>query len=495
MRRRAIAVVVGLVVLLGIGLVLRSRSSRDGGAGQMEVLTVERSTVALTVTGDGTLQPRTTVQVKSYAGGRVDVLAVEVGDVLRAGDLIARIDPTDSLAVYDQAAADLTAAQARLRQAQQRAAVQPRLTAAAIAQAEASYDVAVTDLARVREATHPQARTQARASLTTATANLELAQRELERVQGLRARGFVAESELDVALNQRARAEAELSSAQQRWDTLDQELVAELEAAEARVTQARASLDRAQADAIEIELRQADVASAEAQVARAQATATNAQTALDYTTITAPRDGVILQKYVEEGTFVTSGRSSISQGTDIVLLGDVSEMFVEVSLDEADVGLLEIGQVAAVTVDAFLGEQFRARVTRIDPQAVTEQNVTTVLVTVRIDGVDERLKPGMTAGCEFFAERAEDVLSLPNRAFRERDGQQTVLVRQGEEIVPLTVEVGIVGDTTTEIRGGLNEGDEVVLPSLGETPGDGENWARERGRRMGGAGGFIRSGG
>jgi HlyD family secretion protein len=460
----------------------------------LEVLTVERGTVELTVTGDGTLQPRTTVQVKSYAGGRVDVLAVDVGDLLQAGDLIARIDPTDSLAAYDQAAADLTAAQARLRQAQQQAAVQPRLTTAAIAQAEASYNVALTDLARMREATHPQARTQARASLTTATANLELAQRELERAQGLRARGFVAESELDVALNQRARAEGELASAQQRWDTLDQELAAELEASEARVTQARASLDRAQADAIQDELRQADVASAEAQVARAQAAVTNAQTALDYTTITAPRDGVILQKYVEEGTFVTSGRSSISQGTDIVLLGDISEMFVEVTLDEADVGLLEIGHVAAVTVDAFIGEQFRARVTRIDPQAVTDQNVTTVLVTVQIDGVDERLKPGMTAGCEFFAERAEDVLFLPNRAFRESDGQQTVLVRQGEEVVPIPVEVGIVGDTTTEIRGGLNEGDEVVLPSLGAPSDDREDWARERGRRMGGAGGFIQSG-
>ncbi len=493
MRRRAIAVVVGLVVLLGIGLVLRARSSREGGAGPMEVIAVERGTVALTVTGDGTLQPRTTVQVKSYAGGRVDVLAVEVGDVLQAGDLIAKIDPTDSLAIYDQAAADLTAAEARLRQAQQRAAVQPRLTAAAIAQAEASYNVTVTDLARMREATHPQARAQTRASLTTAIANLELARRELERVQDLQARGFVAESELDIALNKRARAEAELSSAQQRWDTLDQELAAELEAAESRAAQARASLDRAQVEAIEIDLRQADVASAEAQVARAQATVTNAQIALDYTTITAPRAGVILQKYVEEGTIVTSGRSSVAEGTDIVLLGDVSEMFVEVSLDEADVGLLEIGQVAAVTVDAFLGEQFRARVTRIDPQAVTEQNVTTVLVTVRVNDIDERLKPGMTAGCEFFAERAEDVLYLPNRAFQESDGEQIVLVRQGEEIVPLTVEVGIVGDITTEIRSGLNEGDEVVVPALGALLGEGENWARERGRRMGGAGGFIRS--
>ncbi len=493
MNRWAIALGLGLVVIVPVGLWARARSARNPGPGELSAVTVERGTVKLTVTADGTLQPRTTVQVKSYAGGRVDVLAVEVGDTVKAGDLIANIDRTDSLAAYDQAMADLAAAQARLRQAREEARVQPSLTSAAIAQAEASYDATRKELARLQEATHPQTRVQAQANLEKARANVDYAERELARARELKAKGFVSESEVDAAVNRRDLARAELAAAQEGWDTLDRQLSAELQAAQARVSQAKAALDRARTDAVQDELRRADVVSAEAQVARAQAAVVNAKTILEYTTITAPRDGVILQKFVEEGTIVTSGKSSVTQRTDIVLLGDVSEMVLEVSLDEADVGLVRVSQEAAITVDALPDDRFHGRITRIDPQAVTEQNVTTVLVTVRIDERDERLKPGMTATCEFLIGRAENVLVLPNLALRESRGEQTVLVRQGEEVVPTPVEVGLVGDNLTEIRGGVEEGMEVVLPFGGPGSHEREDWARERGRRMGGAGGFVRS--
>jgi HlyD family secretion protein len=493
-RRRTIGVALAIVILAAAGLWARSRSARNPGSGMAATLSVERGTVELTVTADGTLQPKTTVNVKSYAGGNVDVLAVEVGDIVRKGDLIAKIDPTDSLAAYDQATADLAAAEARLRQAREQARVQPSLTSAAIAQAEASHRSAVKDLARLEEATHPQARVQAETNLQKARANLDLAEAEFVRAQELKAEGFVSESEVDAAVNRRDLARADLASAQRQWDTLDQQLKAELEAAQARVAQAKASLDRAEADAVQDQLKEADVASAEAQVARAQAAVTNAKTTLDYTTIVAPRDGVILQKFVEEGTIVTSGRSSVTQGTDIVLLGDVSEMVLEVSLDEADVAMVRIGQKATITVDSLPDDQFHGTIRRIDPQAVTQQNVTTVLVTVRVDDADDRLRPGMTGTCEFLIGRAEDVLVLPNLAVQEQRGEYVVLVRQGEEAVPTPVEVGLVGDNLTEIRAGVEEGAEVVLPFGAPASDERTDWARERGRRMGGAGGFVRSG-
>ncbi len=492
--RRAVAVGVGLIVVVGLGVWYRSRRASNQSAGAVNAMTVERGTVALTVSADGTLEPLTTVNVKSYAGGKVDVLAVEVGDVGGKGDLIAKIDPTDSLSVYDQAAADLAAAKARRAQARAQARVQPALTRAAIAQAEASYETARKDLVRLEEASHPQARTQAKAGLDKAGANLELAEKDLARARELKAKGFVSQSEVDSAANRREVAKAELRTAQQQWDTLDRQLAAELDAARARVAQAKAGLERAEVNAVEDQLREADVASAEAQVARAQASLDNAKTALDYTTITAPRDGVILQRFVEEGTMVTSGKSSIAQGTDVVLLGDVSEMFVEVSLDEADVGMVEAGQGAEITVDAFPEERFGGTITRIDPQALTQQNVTTVLVTVRIDEAGPRLKPGMTATCDFVIGRAENVLCLPNLAVEERQGEHIVLVREGEEAVPTAVEIGLVGDNLTEIRSGLQEGDEIVLSFGGPSSDERTDWARERGRRMGGAGGFVRSG-
>jgi len=493
MKRLHLGIVVGLILLLGGILSARARSHRNPGPPDLQTARVERGLVQLTVSADGVLQPLTTVAVKSYAGGTVDVLAVEVGDMVKAGDLIAKIDPTDSLTNYNQAVADLNAAQARLRQAQEASAVQPTMTQAAIAQAEANYNSALKDLERLQKATQPQARAQARATLDKAKANADIAEKELLRTQGLKDQGFVPQSEVDAAVNRRDLAKAELASAQERWDTLDQELHPELESARARVAQAKAALDRAHADAVQDRLKVADVTSAQAQVARAQAQVDNARTMLDYTTIRAPRAGVILEKSVEQGTIITSGRSSITQGTDIVKLGDLTRMFAEVSLDEADVARAHIGQQVEITIDAFPDRRFRGVVTRINPQALTEQNVTTVLVKVEIENPDAQLKPGMTASCEFLVNKTDNVLYLPSRAVREMGGAYLVTVQKDGRMTDVPIKVGLVGDDRIEIQEGLAEGQEVVLPGL--AIGSQESRARmtEFGRRAAGGGTFFRS--
>jgi HlyD family secretion protein len=305
----------------------------------------------------------------------------------------------------------------------------------------------------------------------------------------------VSQSDADSAVNRRDLAQSDLASTQQQWDTLDRQQEAELEAARARVAQAKASLDAARAGAVQDELKRADVVSAQAQVARAQAAVINARSTLDYTTITAPRDGVILARYVEEGTIVTSGKSLVSQGADIVLLGDLSEMLVEVSMDESDVGMVKVGLQATITVDALPEEAFRGQISRIDPQATTQQNVTTVLVTVRVEKPDSRLRPGMTASCEFPIARAGNVLCVPSLAVQHLKGQHVLFVRQGKEAVPVPVEIGLVGDSLTEIRSGVGEGAEVVLPLAAVSAGSGEPagpGGPGMGRRMGGAGAFLR---
>ncbi len=493
--KRWIALGLALVLVVALGFWVRGRRHRSANPGEVQTVTVERGDVRLTVSADGILQPLTTVAVKSYAGGGVDVLAVDVGDIVKQGDLIAKIDPTDSLTTYNQAVADLTAAQARLRQAQEQANVQPTLTKAAIAQSEANYNSALKDLEGLQKAGQPQARAQARSTLDKAKANLDIAEKELVRTQGLKAEGFVPQSEVDAAQNRRDLAKAELESAQERWDTLNQELELELASARAKVAQAKASLDRARADAVQDRLKIADVASANAQVARAEAQVNNARIMLDYTTIRAPRDGVILEKLVEQGTIITSGRSSVAQGTDIVKLGDLTRMFAEVSLDEADVGRARVGQEVTITIDAFPEKKFKGVVTRISPQAVTQQNITTVLVKIEIENPAAQLKPGMTASCEFLVNEADNVLFLPSRAVREVMGQYMVSIKKNGQVTEVPIKVGLVGDDRIEIQEGLTEGQEVILPSLSMQSfqsEEGRDRARERGRRAAGGGSFFR---
>ena len=556
MKRVIVAIVLLLVVGVTAILWVQARSRQQTKAADIETVRVQRGTIELTVSADGVLKPLTTVMIKSYAGGEIEILAVEVGDRVKAGDLIATIDPTDSRTAYEQALADLHAAQARLSQARAQANVQPALTRASINQAEASYNAALKDLERLQQATHPQAyaqarsaldkaqagldavqkdqerlqkathpqaRVQARSTLDKAQANLDIAETELTRAEGLKAQGYVPQSEVDTARNRRElanadlvsaqerwdtleaeqtaelrsaqarvdQAQAELASTQKRWDTLDAEQNAELQSAQARVAQAQAGLDQARANAVQEELRKADVTSAQASVARAQAQVDNAKIMLDYTTVRAPRDGVILQKIVEQGTIVTSGRSVVGQGTDIVQLGDLTKMFVEVQLDEVDVGKVQVGQPVSISIDAFLDEQFHGVVTRIDPQAVSQQNITTVLTTVQVKNPDKRLKPEMTATCEFLVGQVENALYLPSRAVEKMDGKYGVMMATDQELTAASVQVGLVGDENTEILAGLKEGDEVIMPQLSGGPSMASRF-REMGRRMGGAGGFVR---
>jgi HlyD family secretion protein len=115
-----------------------------------------------------------------------------------------------------------------------------------------------------------------------------------------------------------------------------------------------------------------------------------------------------------------------------------------------------------VTLDAYPSEIFEGTVTRIDPQAVVEQNVTVVYVRVEIENPDARLKPGMNATCEFVVDRKEDVLMVPSEAVKEQDGKYYVQVMEGGKPVRRDVEIGLEGNDTTEIVSGLQEGVEVV---------------------------------
>ncbi|HOM82674.1 MAG TPA: efflux RND transporter periplasmic adaptor subunit [Armatimonadota bacterium] len=618
MRRKLIPILILAGVAVGVPLALRARVGSDQKP-EFQTATVERGDITVTVSATGTLQPLTTVDIKSRAGGRVDVLAVDIGSIVKPGQLIAKIDPTDTLANVRTAQADsaasrakveqantnlrlqklqseaqirqaeeaLRSARARLAQAEKQAKVQPNLTKSSIAQAQAGYDSAVQalrqletatvpqtrasvhaahdearanlasaeeNLRMLEKATLPQERAQAQAAYDQAKANVEIASKNLKRQRDLRAQGFIAQSVVEEAENryelavaqaasakekmdtleaqhasslQSARhrveqARAALANAQRRLETLEADLSAQVSAAKARVAQAKAQLENARAgtvqdqlkqddvaaaraavlqaeaalasaraNALQIQVRAADIETARAQVASSDAKLQNANTQYEQTVITAPRAGVVLQKYVEQGTLITSGMSAVTEGTSIVQIGDISRMFVDVLVDEADIGSVEVGQHVDITVDAYPDELFEGKVTRIYPQAETVQNVTAVRVTVEVENPDRRLKPNMNASCEFRVDEAIGVLMVPAEAVKEdEEGEPTVTVLEGGKPVVRPVETGLSDDTHIEIRSGLKEGETVVtavvMPDEGRAPGRGP---QGRGGGPGGPGG------
>ncbi|HAH87708.1 MAG TPA: hypothetical protein DCL60_10110, partial [Armatimonadetes bacterium] len=244
-------------------------------------------------------------------------------------------------------------------------------------------------------------------------------------------------------------------------------------AAKAALRQAKASLDSALANSRQVSIKAADIQSAGAQVVRNKASVDNARIQLNYTTVTAPRDGIILQKYVEAGTIVTSGKSSFAgtgAGTSIVQLGDLSKMYVLASVDETDIAQVRLGQTVDVQIDAYPEQRFTGKVTKIDPQTVTDQNVTTIPVKVQVVNASPTLKPGMNATCNFIVEKRDNVLLVPVEAVKERSGRHFITVLQGGKQVVRPVKTGLEGDETVEITAGLREGELVVTAVIGPMP-------------------------
>ncbi len=516
---------------------------------------VERGRVTASVSATGMLQPLTTVEVKSNVGGQVIQLAVDEGDAVKPGQLIAKIDPTDTLTTFEQSQADLAAAtsrveqarqqlamqraqnsaqiesarealasaKARLEQAQAQAKVQPRLTELSIKQAKSNLAAAQASLKQTQNALIPQKLASAQAAYDQAEASYENAQKDLARQKALLEKGFVAKSAVDSSQEKFEVAAAQLDTAKRKLDTIKDETDQDLRTAQARVDQAQAEWENAQANAVQVsikqqelsaaraavkqaeaslqsaiagthenKIRQGDIVQADAQVQRSEAALRNSKQQLGYTTIVAPRAGIVTKKYVEAGSIITAGRSSIGgtgAGVAIVDIADVSQMFALVNVDETDIAQIEVGQKVDITVEAYPDEIFEGEVTKIAPQSVTDQNVTTIPVTVEVDMPDQRLKPGMNVTCDFITGRVDDVLMVPGEAVTEgEDGKSTVQVLKGKQPITRTVEVGLVGKDYTEIKRGLKVGEKVVTSIVDPTIQNPMQGQGGPGGRMGGFG-------
>lgn len=204
---------------------------------------------------------------------------------------------------------------------------------------------------------------------------------------------------------------------------------AELEVAEARL--ANATSQKRRADELfksqsiteqEHENTLLDYANARAEVVRARVAVDDAQNQMDDTNVRAPITGTIIEKLVERGQVISSPTRDVGGGTVLLKMADLGLVQVRTLVDETDIGKIQVGQLATVTVDAYPNRPFEGSVLKIEPQAITEQNVTMFAVLVRIDNRAGLLRPGMNCEVEIHVGRREDVLAVPNAALRtQRD--------------------------------------------------------------------------
>lgn len=353
---------------------------------------VRKGEVVSKVTASGKLRALNTIKVGAEVSGQITNVYVDFNSPVRAGQVLAEIDPTRF--------------QARVQQVQ----AQVSLAQASLLQAEANAARAVTDLA--------------------------IQQREYGRRQNLEAGGFVSKAGLDGAASALAGARASVKTTN------------------------------------------AQIASARAQISQANAELTSAQLDMRRTKITAPSGGVIINKLVERGTTVAA---SFQTPNLFEIAADTTQMQVEASVDEADIGQIKTNQPVRFTVDAYPDQTFRASVRQIRQAATETQNVVTYLVILDVPNPDGKLLPGMTANVEIVTGEKADVLRVPATALRFRpraddreDDDKTPDPKKVAVYVVGTdpyrpqrriVETGLVGEEHAEIIKGLKAGEKIVLRS------------------------------
>jgi len=208
---------------------------------------------------------------------------------------------------------------------------------------------------------------EAHANLTRSQADFDQAEREHERFSRLSDEGITSSSDLDAA-----------------------QYV--LDVAKANLCGAQVSLDRSEQN-------------------------------LEYATITAPISGVVVERNVDVGQTVAA---SLSAPQLLLLAADLARMQIMVSVDESDIGLIEEGQTARFTIQAYPDDTFSGTVQQVRLQSTSQENVVNYSVVVDVSNDDGRLLPGMTATVDFLVNQATDVLRVSNSALRFRPTEAMV---------------------------------------------------------------------
>src|SRR5437588_5615050 len=474
----------GLIGVLLSGLIARDTVFAQPAAATIRTATADRGSVTSVVSGTGSLLPVGRMNVNFKQSGILTEVDVKVGDKVTTGQVLARIDSSTQQAALAQAQASLASAQANLQ------ATQTPLTAAQIAQlqhqvsnAQQNYNDTVASVNATNQAD---------------AATVANDQTKVNTDCGI--------DPASVACSQ-ARTQLANDQSKQHMDAISGQ--SRINSASQQVTSSRDNL------AVQTQVKPNALASAQAQVASAQAQVTAAQLAVNQTTLTAPTSGVVISLNGVPGEAVSGGgsgataqapgslapqpSSSSASGSGgssgFMVIDDTSSYVAVMAFPETDSARLAGNQTAALTFDAIPNLTISGHVLSISPSATVVSNVVDYYVSFVLNRTDPRLREGMTANASVTVAQADNAVRVPNAAVRTTGGTTMVTVLSKGQQVATEVITGVVGDTYTQIKAGLNAGDIVVLPALRTTTGtttNGNNLLRGGG---GFGGGGVRSGG
>jgi HlyD family secretion protein len=207
--------------------------------------------------------------------------------------------------------------------------------------------------------------------------------------------------------NQLEQAQADLDAAQEKYNVSIQQKKRSDDMFAAKVITAQ------EHETAALDLRNANTA-----LVRARTALDLAKQRVEDATVTAPSAGTIIERTISEGMVIASATGSVSGGTTLMKMADLSRVRVRALFNESDIGLVRGGQIASVNVDAYQNRPFTGTVEKIEPQAVIQQNVTMFPVLITLNNEEGLLKPGMNGEVTVTVTQLSNVVAVPNDAVR-----------------------------------------------------------------------------
>lgn len=214
-----------------------------------------------------------------------------------------------------------------------------------------------------------------------------------------------------------------------------------------------------------------------AQISQTSATLENNLTNLRYTKIISPVNGVVVSRAVDVGQTVAA---SFQTPTLFTVAQDLTKMQIEVSVSEADIGKIKVGQKVDYTLDGYPNETFKGTVTQVRLAPTTVSNVVTYTVIVSVNNDSGILKPGMTANVSVITSKKENVICVENAAFRftpieitggKKYKEQGIWLLRDNKPVRVKIKMGITDSEYREIISDeIQEGEDVIIGSLKKKP-------------------------
>jgi len=514
LRRKSVLINLALAtaVLGGAGYAYSAVGDEGGSSASSATRTgkVTKGTVMATVSASGSLSSPSDVGVEFSAAGKVTSVAVKVGDTVKAGQVLARVDTTSAQAAVDTARAGVDVAEANLAKAEAGTPVQ----SSAGNSGGNSGGGADTQNSVLRESgTGTDGGTAGTTSGTTTAETGGGTDGTQGGTNGSTAGGTSSSGGgLPSATSTPAAPRSSTAPTGRTPATVTVTITRTATATPSPSTTVDA----------------AEVTQAQAALAQAQTKLTQAQEALAGCVLTAPSAGTVASVGGKVGDSVSAGSSAGSSSSGgssgtggasgggqsttstttvsgFVVLANPTGMETRVSFSEADAAKVKAGQPATVTLNVDSATKLNAHVVSVNPlpDAGATSGSVKYGATIALDGDVSKLRTGQTANISVVVARAENALQVPSAAVTGTGATASVRVLVDGAEQRRTVTAGVVGDQTTEITSGLAEGDEIVVGTTATgstssgTAGGGRSGATAglSGGATGGGGGMAPGGG